>query len=386
MKVYFGGWYQRTTLHLSEVYDLFAKAKSELPLSQSKLTELKENLDILDISRESGYLESVKAVTRSGITIKYYEDGLYILEIEKNNVLDAREFLEEYYNERMLPALSYIFSLGAPTPKILANIKTVHPSVVVDKSTDFSKYNIDEKVYGEVYSRVESGNFCVYKTPEYIFVVSKHKDEDIAGSLVELQIFFREFKDQLQKYLNIHRIIWQDISKLKDQKQIVGKDVRDTRIKLDQYQNTISLISNRINQMSSYAKTRQTIAKEFKLEDSLLKLYQYKFDALNDSLSYIKEIWKMTTDYVANSIKVLAEIEEISLNNTLKSLQIITSVGVLSTVLGYLTKETFPHPTTNGLIFFGILIAAAVLLNVVIAAIYRNIKYKMKFVERVSNI
>ena len=386
MQVIFGGWYQRTTLHLSEVYDLFSKGKSDLPLSSNKLNELKDNLSILDITRESGYLELVKAVTKSGITIKYYEDGLYTLETDSDNVLEAKEFLVEYYESRMVPALEYIFSLGAPTPKVLANLKTVHPTVVADKSPDFSKYKIDEKTYGEVYSKTESGDFCVYKTPAYIFVVSKHKNEQMLNNLVDLQIFFREFKDQLQKYLNIHRQIWQEISELKEQKQIRGKDIRAARIKLDQYQNTISLISNRINQMGSYVKTRQIIAKEFKLEDSLLKLYQYKFDALNDSLTYIKEIWKMTSDYVANSIKVLVEIEEMSLNNSIKSLQIITSIGVLSSVLGYLTRETLPKPTTSGLIFFGILTVSAILLNFVISVIYKNIKYKLKFVDRISDI
>ncbi len=35
--VTFGGWYQRTTLHLSEIYDLFALGHSGLKLEQTKL-------------------------------------------------------------------------------------------------------------------------------------------------------------------------------------------------------------------------------------------------------------------------------------------------------------------------------------------------------------
>ncbi len=384
MHVILGGWYQRTTLHLSEIYDLFASAKSNLPLSPEKLQYFKSEAGLKNISRQPGYLEFVSGETSSGIKIKYYEDGLYTLETEGDDVSRVQEFLEGYFQTKFYPAISYIFSLGAPTPKVLANIKTVHPIVITENTKDLTKYKVDEEKYGQVYSRVESGDFCVYKTPDYIFVVSKHKDEKMVQNLVDLQIFFREFKDQLQKYLNIHRIIWQEISELREKKEIKGKDIKSTRAKLEDYQNTISLISNRINQMSSYAKTRQMIAKEFKLEESLLKLYQYKFDSLTDSLNYIKEIWKMTSDYVNAAIQVLAGLEERSLNNSVKSLQLITSVGVLSGVLGYITRDTLPKPTQNGMVFFGVLLVLTILLNLIISVIYTNMKYKMKFSERRS--
>jgi len=39
--------------------------------------------------------------------------------------------LAEYYEKKLSPAISYLFSLGAPIPKELANIETVYPYFIV---------------------------------------------------------------------------------------------------------------------------------------------------------------------------------------------------------------------------------------------------------------
>ena len=120
-KITYGGWYQRTTLHLSEVYGLLRSGHSKLELSQAKLKDYYDSLKIKEVTREVGYLEYVKATTHSGIEIRYYEDGLYILEINASNVRIGQELLANYFEEIFNPAISYIFSLGAPTPKVLAS-------------------------------------------------------------------------------------------------------------------------------------------------------------------------------------------------------------------------------------------------------------------------
>ena len=428
MKIIFGGWYQRTTLHLSEIYDLFAMGHSNLPLSPEKLSEFKENFGFKSVVRTPGYLEYVEATTNHGIIVRYYEDGLYTLEFDSTDILNSQKILEHYFENNISPAISYIFSLGAPTPKVVANIKTEHPTVVVDQVKNLEDYEaplpngrgifsqassgaeslrretsslssttlrsghfakgdkFDNLKFGEVYSKIVSGNFAVYKAPKFIFVISNHKKPEILINLVEMQIFFREFKDQLEKYLNIHRNIWEEISALKEKKQIKGNEISKYRVLLEQYLTTINLISNRINQMGSYIKTRQSIAKELELETSLTKLFQYKFDSLNDTLGYIKEIWKMTSDYTENSLKLLGDLENNSLNNSIKSLQVITSIGVVSGVLGYLTKDALPTPTYKGVIFFVILVILSIAVNFIITLVYKNLKYKIKFSERKEDI
>ena len=74
-KISFGGWYQRTTLHLTEVYEFLSKGTSRLTsLSQSELTKFHNKLDIKSVSRETGYLDYVKVITNLGMEIRYYEE------------------------------------------------------------------------------------------------------------------------------------------------------------------------------------------------------------------------------------------------------------------------------------------------------------------------
>lgn len=385
-KIFFGGWYQRTTLHLTEVYSFLAEGKSDLELSQEKLTRLHRALEIVSVSREAGYLEYIRAVTKDGIEIKYYEDGLYVFGLVSANVTEAGKILDTFYDERFAPAIAYIFSLGAPTPKELANIKTVHPIAVGVIDNDPSSYKVDEDTYGKVYGSVGDDNLTVKKTGRYIFLIAKHKQIDLLEGLVEMQIFFREFKDQLQKYLNIHRKLWEEISDIKEKKVIKGKDVENVRMQLDAYQKTINLISSRINQMGAYVQTRADVAKEMKLTDHLANMFQYKFDVLSNTHSYIKEVWTMTTNYLNAAIQVVADIKAQTTNKSIQSLQLITTYGVVGGIIGYLSKDSLPKITENGLIYFALLILATFAVNKLVSWGYAKNKYKMKFADRVKNI
>lgn len=389
LRVTYGGWYQRTTLHLSEVHFLFTQGESNLNLSKEKLKKLQKNLQLIQVSREPGYFEYVRAITKSGIEIRYYEDGLYTLEMITKNpeeIEKTNQILEDYFQTKLKPAISYIFSRGAPTPKKLANIKTIHPVVVSLRKKDETDFQINESIFGVVYSKISSDSITVYKTPKYIFITSSLASRKPLIDLIEMQIFFREFKDQLEKYLDIHRTIWEEISNIKEAKVIKGKDVETIRGKLDSYQKTISLISNRINQMGTYVSTRSSIAKHLEIEKDLIFLFEYKFETLTDTLIYIKEIWKMTGDYLSSAIANMVEIKNQSTSNNLKSLQTITSIGVISGVLGYLSASKLPSISVSGAIYFIILFGMTWFMNFVIVKKYQNKKYSLKFADRAKNL
>jgi hypothetical protein len=255
--------------------------------------------------------------------------------------------------------------------------------VSIEGDSDFIP---DQKTFGEVYSKISSNNITVNKTSQYIFISTSLKSNKSLIDLVEMQIFFREFKDQLGKYLTIHRNIWEEISEVKEAKIIKGKDVEGIRGKLDGYQKTISLITNRINQMGSYVSTRSDIAKNLEIEKDLIHLFEYKFETLTDTLSYIKEIWKMTGDYLGSAIGNLVEIKNQSTSNNLKSLQTITSIGVISGVLGYLSANKLPSISRAGAIYFVILFCLTWFMNFVIVKKYQNKKYSLKFGTRAENL
>jgi hypothetical protein len=117
-----------------------------------------------------------------------------------------------------------------------------------------------------------------------------------------------------------------------------------------------------------------------------MKIFDYKFETLSNTLSYIKEIWLMTKDYVKNVLTILTDIENQSLNNSVKSLQIITSVGVVSGIIGYLSKSELPKITNAGWSYLGMLLAATFLINISIYWFHRSIGYKIKITEVAKNI
>lgn len=385
-KVYFGGWYQRTTLHLSEIYDFLAYGKSNLPLNEEKLKKFYQEMQIESITREAGYLEYISATTSEGIEVRYYEDGLYVFGLVSEDVESAKKTLDDFYNLRFAPGIAYIFSLGAPTPKELANIKSNHPIAAVVYDKDPSSFVLDESKYGKVYSNIGSEGFNVLKTGGYIFLVAKEKNDEAIVSLLEMQIFFREFKDQLQKYLDVHRSLWEKISQIKEQKMIKGADVEDLRMQLDAYQKTINLIGSRINQMGTYVHTRADISKEMKLTEHLANVFQYKFDVLTNTHRYVQEIWVMTTNYLNTAIQVIGDIKSQATNKSIQSLQLITTYGVVGGVIGYLSKDSLPVVTGNGLIYFGFLMVATYLVNKLVSFAYTKTKYKMTFSERVKDL
>jgi len=383
VKITFGGWYQRTSLHLTEIYDFLSKCESRLSLSKEKLKEFHKDLNLKFTIKETGNLDFVKAETKSGIEVRYYEDGLYILEIKKTkNIESSVKLLKNYFENSFNPAINYLFSLGAPTPKILSEIKESHQIVITKFDGKHSEFDVPQK-FGRVYNKTTSKEISVYKTPEYIFAVGT-SDEKILNSIVETQIFFREFKSQLHRYLSIHREIWEEISEIKERKFVLGKDVEFYRVQLEIHKKTIYLINNRINQMSSYAHTRASLAKTLNIEKQLTELFQYKFEDLFNTHSYIKEIWSMTKNYVDSAISVLVEVSNKANVSGIRSIQILASIGVFVGIIGYLTKDTLPKFSKIGLFYFSILIGAVILIDYLIKFFAKNKKYELKFPEKKS--
>lgn len=378
-KVYIGGWFQRTTLHLSELFDFLSEGKSEVGIAQEQLDFALKNLEISEIERKNWLLEYISAKVAGGINLRIYEDGLMFLETSPKEDLEA-EFvsLSDYYDHKLSPAISLIFSKGAPVPKELAQIKTLFPFVITaEKATDGEVEEFFKKLDQKVYSTTESALVSVYKSPKIILIVSKLAAEQIR-QLVEGQIFFREFKAQLHRYLTIHRLIWEEIAAIKERGQVEGNEVRALRSRLDDYQKTIKLIDSRINQMSSYLHTRAKIYTGEQMDKFLDQTFQLKFETLEDTLSYIKELWKMTDNYLNSAIQMFTEIQAESTKTSISSLQLITTLGVVAGIIGYLGRDKLPNFTQPGIIFFASLLIVTWAVNRAITEFFVRRKYKLK--------
>ncbi len=376
-KVVLGGWYQRTTLHLSEIHGFLDSGYSKLPLSHEKLQEYYHNLRLTSVERKADLFEYIEACTTDGITINYYEDGLYVLSIQSDDILEARTVLTDYFSKRFEPAIGYIFSLGAPTPKILANMKSSHPTVVTLYHEKPESFHLSETIFGEPYEVIKSSQATMYKTNEFIVISTTRKNQNIIDELISMQIFFREFKDQLEKYLHIHRVIWEEISTIKEKRTIVGSEVEEYRGKLDAYQKTVDLITNRINQMGSYSLTRASIAKQHNIESTLNELFKYRFEVLQDTLFYIQDIWQMTDKYLKTAIQTILEIKNQSASRNIVSLQVITTAGVVAALYSHLSRSDFPHITPIGVLYFATLLSLTWLINLMIMKVFKNKSYKI---------
>ncbi len=196
-----------------------------------------------------------------------------------------------------------------------------------------------------------------------------------------MQIFFREFKDQLSRYLDIHRTVWEEIEQIKRKKYLRGDEIGVIRSRLDGYQKTINLISNRINQMGVYVATRKSIAQSVEIEEALAKLFQYKFEVLLNTLVYVTELWEMTENYLNSAIEVVSAAQAQSTNSSIDSLRTITTVGVLSGLFGYLASSSLPRVTTVGMQYYGLLLGLTIAINALLGYIGKRRRYRISITE-----
>ena len=73
-KIYVGGWFQRTMLQLSEIYDFLRDGTSQLKLDPKKLQALRKNLHMGKIDYFVRGLEYLEFTTSLNITVKIFED------------------------------------------------------------------------------------------------------------------------------------------------------------------------------------------------------------------------------------------------------------------------------------------------------------------------
>jgi hypothetical protein len=385
VNVVFGGWYQRTTLHLSEVQRFLLGRKNNIELPEAKLRKFRDQLNLRSVKRVSGYLEYLDVETKDDLRIRFFEDGLYVLSKRGSDIDLLKKDVKGYFDKCWKPATDFLFSLGAPTPKILSNMKDIHPFVIERVGSNPLKTKVGEE-FGEVYLETSSNNIRVSKTKDNIVIdISKHRERELER-LTEMQIFFSDFKLQLHKYLDIHRKIWEEIDAIREKSYIKGRDVGKKKAMLDSYQKTIQLIKNRINQMGNYAKTRRDISRQVNIDEKLNSLFQYKFEDLFNTLDYIKEIWAMTLDYVNSAIRVLDGVKEEVASKNLDSIQFLVGVGVIAGIIDYFGPAEVPEIAISGVLYvvgFGLL---AIGLNKAFSWYGKKKKYEVSFTERAERI
>ena len=353
--VYIGGWFQRTMLQLSEIYSFLKDAKSQLKLDPTKLEELRKQLNIGSLDYNVSGEEFINITTGQNIDIKIFEDGLIILKnknVTKDTLLADIDKLTDYYENKFSPALSYIFSLGAPVPKELANIETIYPYFVVCKNSNRDEImELLSQTDRQKYFEISNEKYDVVRGDKFYFINNKNKDLHTIERYIEEEVFVREFKGQLHRYLNIHRIVWEQIDDVKSNTKVKGKDIVKFNSKLNNIAKTINLIDGRIKQMGTYVSTREKIAKSDKDLEEFLAISGYKYETLRNTLEYIKSLWVMTQNHVSSAQKLFSSLSSSVTSRSVKGLTIVTSMTAGATIIDLFTKSQ-PKLSWFGLVYF----------------------------------
>jgi hypothetical protein len=385
-KIYIGGWFQRTTLHLTEIWDFLKHGRSSLDFTKEKLHKARRSLSLEQVSRETGPLEYILVKTNKDISYRIYEDGLIVLEKAFRSLKSDFAAIRDYYEHKLSKSLSLIFSKGAPVPKELASIKTILPYIItVTDAKEEETRKIFKDASEDIYSVLSTKNIEVYRSPG-IILINNIKDEKLTREIIESEIFFREFKSQLHRYLEIHRILWERIRAIKERGEIKGTDIDPLRNELSVYQKTVNLIGARIDQMPSYVKTRQKMTDIKKIDDDLQPLFQFKFETLLDTHEYIKHLWKMTKNYLTSTIETFSELQEKSTKNSITALRLVTTIGVVAGMLGYLGADKFPKFTSIGIVYFSLLMIMTFAINGIVSKFFKSKKYDIEGQDIAKNI
>lgn len=387
--IYIGGWFQRTMLQLSEVYDFLRNGESQLKLSKQKLATLRKDLELGSVEYGVAGEEFVSFTTAARLKVKIFEDGLIVVssqDVSEETLFADVDRLKDYYELKLSPAINYLFSLGAPVPKELANIENIYPYFVVcDNATREDIAALLSKTERQKYFEFDNKNYSVLRGDKYYFINNKKAKTGTIERYIEEQVFIREFKGQLHRYLNLHRIIWEKIDRVKERAKVRGEDVITFSTKLEAYAKTITLIDGRIRQMSTYISTRERIAKEDAGLTEFLAISGYRYETLRDTLEYIKDLWDMTRNYVASAQKLFNNIKQDVTSSSIDSLTIVTSMSAGAAILNLFT-ESEPSFTSFGFIYFFILALVGWLATKLLTWVSHRRKYEISDVEIDKNI
>lgn len=387
--IYIGGWFQRTMLQLSEVYDFLRNGESQLKLNKKKLAELRKNLDMGSVEYGVAGEEFVMFTTAEHLRVKIFEDGLIVIgseNVSEDTLFADVEHLKDYYEQKLSPAFNYIFSLGAPVPKELAHIENIYPYFVVcDNATREDIAELLSKTERQKYFEFDNKSYSVLRGDKYYFINNKKTSQPKIERYIEEQIFIREFKGQLHRYLNLHRIIWEKIDHVKDRAKVKGSDVIKFSTKLESYAKTVTLIDGRIRQMSTYISTRERIAKQDRELEEFLAISGFRYETLRNTLEYIKYLWDMTKNYVQSAQKLFDGIKQDVTSSSIDSLTIVTSMSAGAAILNLFT-ESEPTFTTFGFFYFFILALVGWVATKLLSKVAEKRKYEISDVDIDTNI
>lgn len=384
-KLYLTLWFQRTSIHLREIFDFIKNRRKFAHLDQRKLERFREKLCVKKVLYyEKSNLDMLEILCKD-INIMITEDGLIFLSLKVKNYKKDWQKLEDFYDNSFGPAISYLFSAGAPLPKDIVHSEKIHPIFLVAKDISERKIKALLKQRNDDLISFSKGRGIQVFFGDQLIILNvedqkkfrKADLEDVLGNLV----FFREFEKQLGHYLRLHRSMWDKISKIRESKSIRYHDFPNVRQKIMEYIKILSFVKARLAQMHDILIARE---KSVALANSevLIALNLYRFDHLEASQKYVSDLWQMTFDYVEGTLKILEHLYEENTQRELGTLKFITLVGAIAGFFGmniaFPWEERWPNVFLSSLVVFVLILVTSLIFYVFLRLTIHNRKFQIK--------
>lgn len=380
-RIYLGTWLPRTTMHLKEVYYFF-KDGSGIDLDQSKLKHLRNQLNIKDlIFNNNPDFDNLK-FSSENITVTITEDGIILVMLSQVSDINIEiKKIESFYTDQLGPALSYLFSRGAPLPQTLLNIKEAYPKILVGQY--FVPKEIGEYLKGHddaLLTKISSDKLTLFYGEESEFIdisnaIIQQNYDELLDPLLICTIFLRSFSDLLKRYLQLHRSVWTEISLIRESKNLRYRDFTIVRNKILDILKTISFIRARLQQMNDILSLRNAFTPEI-LKQKLSTLGLDSFLTLEKSYQYMDSLWQMTADYGNSTMTLFESLLEENAQRELRLLQQITLAGMLVGFFGmniaFPWEDRWLNTFPSSFIVVGIIILALGIFYLLIKRIILN--------------
>ncbi len=386
--IYIGGWFQRTMLQLSEIYDFLRDGSFQTNLDKDKLLGLRDNLRIESIEYGVASEEFVAFTTEEHIKVKLFEDGL--ITVSSNQVSEPTMFADiervrGYYEERLSPAINYLFSLGAPVFKELASVESIYPYFIVcDNASSDDISDLLAKTERQKYFEFDGKNYNVLRGDKYYFINNKKATLANIERYIEEQVFIREFKGQLHRYLNLHRSIWSKVDAIKKQSYVNEDEVLSSISDLDRYEKTALLVEGRLKQMAPYVGIREAGMKDDQELTEFLAISGYRYSALEAALDYMQSLWHTTRRYAESAQRLMLRVEQERLVSTCRSILLILTLLAIVSILGLVFGSTLQF-SVDTIIYAAILIIVVLLGSRLLSLRHSTKRYKLLSLERKEN-
>jgi len=336
--IYIGGWFQRTMLQLSEIYDFLRDGSSQAGLDKNQLSNLRNDLHIESIEYGVANEEFITFYTSDHIQAKIFEDGLMTVcshEVSEDTMIEDTNRVRDYYINRLLPALNYLFSMGAPVFKELSRVDNLYPYFIVcNHASEDQLANLLVKTEHQKYFEFEGKNYSVLRGDKYYFINNKKASFENIERYIEERVFIREFKGQLHRYLNLHRAIWGKIDRIKKQTYVNSQEILQAETELERYEKTALLIEGRLEQMAPYVTIREAGMKDDAELNEFLAISGFRHAALIGTLDYMRTLWGTTQKYIDTATRLLERAEREKVISSCRSLILLVCLLVIVAVLG----------------------------------------------------